>query len=175
MYMFSRIYNILYGFLGDSKQGGYDRGTTQYQWDCPECAEENGGIPDGKKNFETSFSLGRCHCWKCGYSGPLSRVVKDYGGTEALKDYYAAVKDIRESKYYDLGLFKDMAENAYLNDYIKLPDTFTKIDLSTCRKRKLSVNLLIGLSLKKWPHNKHLCKKQSHASFLRQLGTDYKT
>lgn len=51
MYMFSRIYNILYGFLGDSKQGGYDRGTTQYQWDCPECAEENGGTPDGKKNL----------------------------------------------------------------------------------------------------------------------------
>ena len=54
-----------------------------------------------------------------------------------LKDYYAAVKDIKESKYYNIGLFKDMAENAYLNDYIKLPDTFTKIDLKTCRKKKL--------------------------------------
>ena len=137
MYMFSRIYNILYGFLGDSKQGGYDRGTTQYQWDCPECAEENGGTPDGKKNFETSFSLGRCHCWRCNFSGPISRVVKEYGGTEALKDYYAAVKDIKESKYYNIGLFNDIAENAYLNDYIKLPDTFTKIDLSKCRKKKL--------------------------------------
>ena len=64
-------------------------------------------------------------------------LVKEYGGTELLKDYYAAVKDIRESRYYNIGLFKDMAENAYLNDYIKLPDTFTKIDLKTCRKRKL--------------------------------------
>ena len=135
--MFDRIYNILTGFLGESKQGFFDNGTSQYQFNCPECAEENGGIPDGKTNLEISLSLGRCHCWKCGYSGPISRVVKDYGGKDMLKDYYAAVKDIRESKYYNIGLFKDMAENAYLNDYIKLPDTFTKIDLSKCRKKKL--------------------------------------
>lgn len=134
--MFDRIYNILTGFLGESKQGFFDNGTSQYQFNCPCCAEEKGG-PDGKFNFEVSLSLGRVHCWACGYSGPISRVVKDYGGRELLKDYYAAVKDIRESKYYNIGLFKDMAENAYLNDYIKLPDTFTKIDLSKCRKKKL--------------------------------------
>ena len=50
--MFSRIYNILASFLGESKQGFFDNGTSQYQWDCPECAEENGGVPDGKKNME---------------------------------------------------------------------------------------------------------------------------
>ena len=131
-----RIYNILKEILGESKQGGYDRATTQYQFNCPSCAEEKGG-PDGKFNFEVSLSLGRVHCWACGYSGPISRLVRDYGGTELLKDYYAVVKDIKESKYYNIGLFKDLAENAYLNDYIKLPDTFTKIDLKTCRKRKL--------------------------------------
>ena len=135
--MFDRIYNILTSFLGESKQGFFDNGTAQYQFNCPDCAEENGGVPDGKTNLEVNFNLGKCHCWKCGYMGPLSRLVKEYGGTELLKDYYAAVKDIRESRYYNIGLFKDMAENAYLNDYIKLPDTFTKIDLKTCRKRKL--------------------------------------
>ena len=131
-----RIYNILKEILGESKQGGYDRGVTQYQFNCPSCAEEKGGS-DEKFNFEVSLSLGRVHCWACNFSGPISRVVKEYGGTEALKDYYAAVKDIKESKYYNIGLFKDIAENAYLNDYIKLPDTFTKIDLSKCRKKKL--------------------------------------
>ena len=137
VYMFDRIYNILKSFLGESKQGFFDNGTSQYQFNCPECAEENGGMPDNKFNLEVSFSLGKFHCWKCSCSGPLSRLVKEYGGTELLKDYYAAVKDIKESKYYNIGLFKDMAENAYLNDYIKLPDTFTKIDLNTCRKKKL--------------------------------------
>ena len=135
--MFDRIYNILTSFLGESKQGFFDNGTSQYQFNCPDCAEENGGLPDNKYNLEVNFALGKCHCWKCGYAGPISRLVKEYGGTELLKDYYAAVKDIKESKYYNIGLFKDMAENAYLNDYIKLPDTFTKIDLKTCRKKKL--------------------------------------
>ena len=137
VYMFDRIYNILTGFLGESKQGFFDNGTSQYQFNCPDCAEENGGMPDNKYNLEVNFALGKCHCWKCGYAGPISRLVKDYGGTELLKDYYAAVKDIKESKYYNIGLFKDMADNAYLNDYIKLPDTFTKIDLKTCKKKKL--------------------------------------
>lgn len=137
LYMFDRIYNILTSFLGESKQGFFDNGTSQYQFNCPDCAEENGGMPDNKYNLEVNFALGKCHCWKCGYAGPISRLVKEYGGTEALKDYYAAVKDIKESKYYNIGLFKDLADNAYLNDYIKLPDTFTKIDLKTCKKKKL--------------------------------------
>ena len=137
VYMFSRIYNILASFLGESKQGFFDNGTSQYQFNCPECAEENGGMPDDKHNLEVNLALGVCKCWKCLYRGPISRLVRDYGGTEALKDYYATVKDIKESKYYNIGLFKDMAENAYMNDYIKLPDTFTKIDLKTCRKKKL--------------------------------------
>jgi len=132
-----RIYNILRQILGESKQGGFYASEYQYQWNCPECAEENGGKPDGKFNMETNLAAGVCHCWRCNYAGPISRLVKDYGGTELLKDYYAAVKDIRESRYYNIGLFKDLADNAYLNDYIKLPETFTKIDLKTCKKRKL--------------------------------------
>ena len=51
LYMFSRIYNILTNILGESKQGFFDNGTSQYQFNCPECAEENGGVPDGKTNL----------------------------------------------------------------------------------------------------------------------------
>ena len=131
-----RIYNILREILGESKQGGFSPSEYQYQWNCKRCEEEL-GYNKNSYNFETNLAAGVCHCWRCGFSGPISRLVKEYGGTEALKDYYAAVKDIKESKYYNIGLFKDMAENAYLNDYIKLPDTFTKIDLSKCRKKKL--------------------------------------
>ena len=131
-----RIYNILREILGESKQGAFSPSEYQYQWNCKRCEEEH-GYNKNSYNFETNLAAGVCHCWRCGFSGPISRLVKEYGGTELLKDYYAAVKDIRESRYYNIGLFKDMAENAYLNDYIKLPDTFTKIDLKTCRKRKL--------------------------------------
>lgn len=49
--MFDRIYNILTSFLGESKQGFFDIGTAQYQFNCPDCAEENGGLPDNKYKF----------------------------------------------------------------------------------------------------------------------------
>ena len=134
--MFLRIYNILKETLGESKQGGYSSQESQYQWNCKSCEEER-GFNSNSYNFETNLTAGVCHCWRCGYSGPISRVVKDYGGTELLKEYYDAIKEIKESKYYNIGLFKDTAENAYMSDYLKLPDTFTKIDLNTCRKKKL--------------------------------------
>ena len=131
-----RIYNILKEILGESKQGGYDRGISQYQFNCKSCEEEK-GFNSNSYNFEVSLSLGRTHCWRCGFSGPISRVIREYGGTELLKEYYAAVKDIKESRYYDIGLFKEIDDSAYLNDYVKLPDTFTKINLKTCKKRRL--------------------------------------
>lgn len=134
--MFLKIYNILREILGESKQGGYLPGEYQYQWNCKNCEEEL-GYNKNSYNFETNLAVGVCHCWRCGYAGPISRVIKEYGSTELLKEYYAAVKDIKESKYYNIDLFKDLAENAYVSDYIKLPDTFTKIDLTTCKKQKL--------------------------------------
>ena len=53
-----RIYNILTTILGESKQGGYDKSVQQYQFNCPYCAEEKGGI-DNKYNLEISFALGK--------------------------------------------------------------------------------------------------------------------
>ena len=40
--MFEEIYKILVEFLGESKQGGYDRDTYQYQFGCPRCIDEYG-------------------------------------------------------------------------------------------------------------------------------------
>ena len=51
-----RIYNILVSLLGESKQGGFERGCYQYQFNCPWCAEEKGGV-DNKYNLEISFPL----------------------------------------------------------------------------------------------------------------------
>ena len=55
-----RIYNILSSILGESKQGGYDSSITQYQFNCPNCAEEKGEI-DNKYNLDISFQLGNYH------------------------------------------------------------------------------------------------------------------
>lgn len=130
-----RVYNILVSLLGESKQGGYDSSNSQYQFNCPWCAEDKGGI-DNKYNLEVSFSLGKFHCWSCGHAGPLSRLIKYIGGKTYADEYFRLVKDIKENKYYNLDLFKDNGD--FLEDqYVKLPKTCRKIDLATCRDRAL--------------------------------------
>ena len=51
-----RIYLILVSFLGESKQGGYDSSLTQYQFNCPSCADEKGAV-DNKYNLEVSLAI----------------------------------------------------------------------------------------------------------------------
>ena len=74
-----RVYNILTSLMGESKQGGYSKDVTQYQFNCPYCADEKGGI-DGKFNLEVSFALGKYHCWSCNHAGAFSRLIKSRGG-----------------------------------------------------------------------------------------------
>lgn len=126
--------------MGESKQGYFDSSVLQYQFNCPYCADEKGGI-DGKYNMEVNLGMGKYHCWSCGSCGNLSRLIKERGGKTLLEDYYAAVKDLKESKFFDIGLFKDDGTNHYNEDYVRLPETFTKINLTTCKKKKL-VNYL---------------------------------
>ena len=64
--MFTKIYEILTEFLGESKQGSYSNDVFQYQFNCPQCREENDGVPDGKFNLEVNLQIQRFHCWKCG-------------------------------------------------------------------------------------------------------------
>lgn len=123
-----RIYKILVNLLGESKQGGYDKNVTQYQFNCPHCAEEKGYI-DNKYNLEISFSLGKFHCWSCGIAGPISSLVKSRGGKELYAEYFRIISDIKESKYYNLDLFKDNGD-IFTEQYLKLPKTFRKIDLT---------------------------------------------
>ena len=131
-----RIYNILKEILGESKQGSYIPGEFQYQWNCKFCEEEK-GFNSNSYNFETNLAVGICHCWRCGFSGRLSKFIKDMGGREMLEEYYSVVKELKESKFFEIGLFNDDGQIHNCEEYIRLPETFTKIDLSTCRKKKL--------------------------------------
>lgn len=131
-----RIYSILVSFLGESKQGGYDSSNTQYQFNCPFCAEEDGEV-DGKYNLEISFELLVYKCWKCENSGSLSRLIKRFGGRDALREYHEAAESLKMSKYYSL----TDDEKKILERETKrlvLPSTFHKINLSNCRDRKLA-------------------------------------
>lgn len=135
-----RIYKILTSILGESKQGGYDKGNMQYAFNCPWCAEEKGGI-DNKYNLEVNFGLGKYHCWSCGNAGNLSRLIKLRGGEVLYKEYFSIITDIRENKYYNLDMFKDNGD-MFEERYLKLPKTFTKINLSTTKDKELKEYLL---------------------------------
>ena len=138
--MLHRIYNILTTILGESKQGYFDSTVMQYQFNCCYCADEKGGV-DGKYNLEVNLAMGKFHCWACGSAGNLSKLIKDRGGKVLLDEYYSIVKELKESKFFDINMFKDTGPSGYNADYVRLPETFTKIDISTCRKKKL-VNYL---------------------------------
>ena len=133
-----RIYNILVSFLGESKQGGFFKDTTQYQFNSPWSSEENFGIPDNKYNLEVSLSLGKYHEWVTDYGGNISKLIRKFGTREQLQDYYNIIKELKESKYYNIGLFKDDG-SVITNDVesLILPTTFKKIEINSLRNKKL--------------------------------------
>lgn len=144
-----RIYKMITNLLGESKQGSYDNSITQYQFNCPNCAEEKGYV-DNKYNLELSFSMGKYHCWSCGISGNISSLVKSLGGKEMYNEYFRIINDIKESKYYNLDLFKDHGD-IFDERYVKLPKTYRKINLSEninkflreyLEKRKITQDLI---------------------------------
>lgn len=128
--MFDRIYMILVDILGESKQGGYDKDKFQYQFNCPQCKEENYGIPDGKYNLEVNLQKQVYNCWKCcdtnGTSGKISKLIKKYGNSFLYKQYKDELETLIKSKLYDINAFQD--NNIGIEEsYVKLPDSFTKI------------------------------------------------
>ena len=104
------VYNILVLALGESKQGGFTTSNTQYQFNSPWITEENSGIPDNKYNLEVSLSLGKYHDWSTDHGGNISKLIKRWGGKELLKEYFSIIKEIKESSYYNLDLFKDTGD-----------------------------------------------------------------
>lgn len=143
--MFEQIYNILVQFLGESKQGAYSKDIAQYQFNCPSCKEENGGVPDNKYNLEVllsdAFGL-KFNCWKCGEAnkmkGPLWALIKRYGGPELYSQYKEKIQDIVNSKLYQLNEDDSgFTETIKIESGLTLPQTFKNIDLKECKNEIL--------------------------------------
>lgn len=145
--MFEKIYHILVQFLGESKQGGYDKSKQQFQFCCPHCREENGGIPDGKYNLEVQLSSSGLvyKCWKCcdtdGTHGKLSKLLKKYGGARLYKEYKEELDNLVKSRLYDINAFSGQT----LNDeetFVHLPDTYQRItDITKCTDKRIGAYL----------------------------------
>ena len=93
----SKIIELLSGFLGEYKSSS----ETQFQFNCPECAEEEGEV-DNKFNFEVSLEKGLYHCWKCGESndtkGSISKLFKRYGSKQDYKRFLDIVNEYKMIK-----------------------------------------------------------------------------
>lgn len=137
--MFERIYRILASFLGDSRQGGYAEDCENYQFNCPCCRDENGGVPDNKYNLEILLSPTKglkFHCWKCGdtdgMKGRVAYLIRRYGGMRLYAEYRDEMEALRNSTLYDISLFDEIFSEDGESAAVKLPDTFARIDMKSC-------------------------------------------
>ena len=135
------IRDLLISFLGEPKGGKSDE-NIQVQFSCPRCQEEHGEGEREKYHLDVNLKDGIFKCWKCAtidteMQGKLGKLVKNYGGAELYKQYKEEVKEIREAHLYDLDDYSGLTTSIEPNLYVKLPQTYRKIDLNNCTDRRL--------------------------------------
>ena len=140
--MFEEIYKILVEFLGESKQGGYDSDTYQYQFGCPRCIDEYGEDEALKYHLDVNIKDGVFKCWKCvsqdeDMQGKLGKLIKMYGSADLYKKYKEAIKSIKESHLYELSDFSGLTISFEANTYVRLPKTFRRININKCHDKRL--------------------------------------
>jgi hypothetical protein len=94
------ITSIIGRYLGRPKQSS--SATNQYAYNCPKCAEANGGTADGKHNLEVklwakptkSGSVNIFHCWKCEMGGDLIFLLKRYATQNDVEKYISFVESM---------------------------------------------------------------------------------
>ena len=121
-------------FLGEPRRE-YAGSGGWYEYDCPSCAEENCGTPDGKYNLAVNYEIGSengmyMHCWRCGFAGSLSRLMRTYGNPELYGKYKDIVKDYKEAHLYEIQSGKIViADDVIEKEELKLPaNTSTVFD-----------------------------------------------
>lgn len=84
-----QLLQLLRDVLGDER--GHTHSKEQVRYDCPVCAMERGGSPDGKGNFEVNYRMGVFKCWVCEKThrthGSLKRLFRQYGTREQFRDF----------------------------------------------------------------------------------------
>lgn len=126
---FDNIKGIMDSVLGEPKHE-YGGNGGWYEYNCPCCAENN-GRPDNKYNFAVQIDEQGlwAHCWKCGFHGKLSKVVKRWGSQSDFEEYRNELSALKESRFFS---FSD-GSNAILDDLfdntcLELPEGFKIVD-----------------------------------------------
>jgi DNA primase len=102
---------------------------------CPYCALEKGVESDGKYNLAVNYGEDMktkpfFHCWRCGTSGKLSKLIKDFGNSDDLSRYYNELKNIKSSLLYQFD-FDGNLDGFQIENTIELPKDFRKIPTDT--------------------------------------------
>lgn len=143
------LLNILINTLGTPKNYSISNSKrTKFEFNCPNCTEENMGIPDNKYNLGVLITTKekKFNCWKCGYKGSdIKYLLKKYANEI---DYNTYIE-------FDLG-YSTIGEEKKKFYYINLPKEFIgfqDFDLENeehkkaydylINERKLDINLII--------------------------------
>lgn len=113
--------------LGNPRHETDTEGWTEYN--CPYCSDMDGVDYDGKYNCCVNYREGYFHCWKCGTAGKISRVLRDYGCSSVVSEYYDEIRNIRNSQEYQLLQENKLVKNELIEveSTVKLPDNFRLI------------------------------------------------
>lgn len=126
--MFENIREIVENILGSPRRD--NEGWREYN--CVYCALEKGVESDGKYNMAVNYgedmkTKPHFHCWRCGTSGKLSKLLKDFGTHDSLTKYYRELKDICSSLLYNID-FGTNAEDFQFENTVELPKDYRKIN-----------------------------------------------
>lgn len=121
------VISILTNVLGEPKRD-YTSSGGWIEFNCPCCADEV-GHPDNKYNLAITTDELYGHCWRCGYSGKVSSIIRKYGSSDDLEEYKGELNALRESRLFNLsnGAIEQVEELDKV-DGVSLPDGFKLID-----------------------------------------------
>lgn len=97
-----------------------------FEYNCPKCRDENGGVDDNRHNLAILLDPdkdGRLwgHCWRCGYSGPLMKLVRDNGTPYDIDRMKDAISEINSGS-----VTFDSDTNVVADDIaVSLPEGFS--------------------------------------------------
>ena len=93
---FENIKRIVDRVLGAPRRD-YGGAGDWYEYNCPHCAEESLGRADNKYNLAVQIGTDGLwfHCWKCGYSGKLYKIIKQHGSQADVDDFKEEVRTLR--------------------------------------------------------------------------------
>lgn len=125
--MFEVIKEIIEESIGNPRRD--TEGWKEYN--CPYCAQEKGIENDGKYNLAVNYgedfkTKPFFHCWRCGTSGKLSKLLKDFGTSDSLTRYYTELKNIKNSLLYKIDFDTDL-NDFQIETTVELPKDFKKI------------------------------------------------